>query len=65
MNLNGLVLNLSLSGPCVHAVVELQPAAERPPHQQPQIRQEEGLCVQRMLTRPSKSSPSTCRETVM
>lgn len=32
MNLNGLVLNLSPSGLCVHLVVELQPAAERKPH---------------------------------
>lgn len=65
MNLNGLVLNLSLSGPCVHAVVELQPAAERPPHPQPQIRQEEGLRVQKTPPRPSKSTPNTCRETVV
>lgn len=32
MNLNGLVLNLSPSGLCVHLVVEPQPAAERKPH---------------------------------
>lgn len=31
MNLNGLVLNLSLSGLCVHLVVELQPSAECKP----------------------------------
>lgn len=39
MNLNGLVLNLSPSGLCVHLVVELQPAAESKPHRKSPHRQ--------------------------
>lgn len=74
MNLNGLVLNLSPSGLCVHLVVELQPAAERKPHHKSPHRQsqpgKEPACAKTNadqlsphLQRPSKnpSSPNMCR----
>lgn len=76
MNLNGLVLNLSLSGLCVHSVVELQPAAERKPHRKlppHQSSQEKSLRVQKnpkktdlppQKTNNKKISLNTCREII-
>lgn len=70
MNLNGLVLNLSPSGLCVHLVVELQPAAERKPcckspHRQSSL--EKSLRVQKKMQtcppkRPTKN-PQTIPQT--
>lgn len=62
MNLNGLVLNLSPSGLCVHLVVELQPAAESKPHRKSPHRQSSPLparkracvCKKKMQTAPPK-----------
>lgn len=72
MNLNGLVLNLSPSGLCVHLVVELQPAAERKPHHKSPQRQsqpgKEPASAKKLQTCPpkktnnKKKNPQTCAE---
>lgn len=78
MNLNGLVLNLSPSGLCVHLVVELQPAAERkprnksPPHQSSPLPARKKACVCKKKCRPAPpkdqqknpTSPNMCREII-
>lgn len=75
MNLNGLVLNLSPSGLCVHLVVELQPAAERKPHHKsPHCQSQPGKepASAKKTCRPAplknqqqkEKSPDTCRKII-
>lgn len=69
MNLNGLVLNLSPSGLCVHLVVELQPAAERKPHHKSAHHQSSPLparkraCVCKKKCRPAPTTDQHKKKT--